>query len=265
MTDTDEVAPQEETAEESDSLIDIASILEASGVSENSFIDNASEPEEVAEEEVKEEVEETEEVVSEEPTEQKPDDSDGVKKRIGKLVEAKNTALAEVEELKAELESLKGGTQEIQKPTQKGLDKFEDVKTLEELQKREQNAEHLREWLLENPDGGEYKDLAGEEHEVDYDQARQLTVETDRDLRKNIPVVANRIVVEKNKQNQIAVQTFKWLADPSSPEQQEVKAILSNNSDLKKYVETDPHGLITLGYAVEGFKAVRAAAAKARW
>jgi hypothetical protein len=261
----DEVAPQE-TAEESESLIDISEIMEASGISKNSFIDNASEPEEVAEESETETETEGENVPAEAEIEDseesvKSDDSGGVKKRIGKLVEAKNNALAEVEELRAELEGLKDKPVKTQKVETKGLDKFKSVKTMEELKDREESAEHLREWLLENPDGGDYKDLTGADHDVDYDQARQLMVETDRDLRKNIPKVANRLI-EKQKQTNIAMQTFGWMSDQASPESKEVNAILANNPLLVEYVSTDPHGLITIGYAVEGFKAQRAAQAK---
>lgn len=263
MVDTEnEVAPQE-TAEESESLIDISEIMEASGIDENSFIDNAESTDEVAEEEVEEsedsEVSDLSE--TEELEEEKPEDTGGVKKRIGKLVEAKNTALAEVEELKAELESLKGKEQKINIPEQKGLSRFDNVESIEELQQREASAEHLREWLLQNPDGGEYVDQAGEEHEVEFDQARKLMVETDRDLRKNIPKVASRLI-EKQKQSQVAFQTFTWMQDKASPESAEVNKILAGNPALASYVKSDPHGLITLGYAVEGFKAVRAAAAK---
>ena len=265
MVDTiDEVAPQETAETETDSLIDLGEIIESSGLSEQ-FIDNAeSETEEVAEEE-QEAVEETDDTleVSEysEIEEDKPEDSDGVKKRIGKLVEAKNAALAEVEVLKAELENtakLKESTNEVR---QDNLGRFGDVENMKQLQEREASAEHLREWLLENPDGGDYTDMIGDTHEVEYDQARKLMVETDRDLRKNIPKVAQKLI-EKQNQNQIAMQTFKWMSDISSTESQEVEKILLNNPNLANFVKTDPHGLTTIGYAVEGFKAVRANLAK---
>jgi hypothetical protein len=265
MVDTiHEVAPQETAETETESLIDLGEIIESSGLSEQ-FIDNAeSETEEVAEEE-QEAVEETDETleVSEysEIEEEKPEDSDGVKKRIGKLVEAKNAALAEVEVLKAELNNVTKSKESPKVVGDDSLEKFSDIENMKQLEDREASAEHLREWLLENPDGGDYTDLAGQDHEVEYEQARKLMVETDRDLRKNIPKVAS-VLIEKQKQNQIALQTFKWMADQSSTETQEVEKILQNNPNLAKFVKTDPHGLTTIGYAVEGFKAVRANLAK---
>lgn len=266
MVDTiNEVAPQETAETESDSLIDLGEIIESSGLSEQ-FIDNVeSETEEVAEEEQEaiEESEEISEATEYTEVEEKPEDSEGVKKRIGKLVEAKNAALAEVEILKAELENT-AKVEQAPKPVQaQGVDRFSDVENMQQLQQREASAEHLREWLLENPDGGEYEDMIGETHDVEYDQARKLMVETDRDLRKNIPKTASRLV-EKQKQSQIAIQTFKWMSNQGSAESQEVEKLLTNNSHLADYVKTDPFGLITLGYAVEGFKAYRENAVKAK-
>jgi len=266
MVDTvNEVAPQETAETETDSLIDLGEIIESSGLS-GQFIDNAeSETEEVAEEEL-ETAEEPEEIL-ESPEyleeEEKPEDSEGVKKRIGKLVEAKNAALAEVEILKAELESTAGAKEAPMPVKSENLDRFSDVDNMQQLQQREESAEHLREWLLENPDGGDYTDMAGETHDVEYDQARKLMVETDRDLRKNIPKVAARLV-EKQKQSQLALQTFKWMSNQGSAESKEVEKLLTNNSHLANYVKTDPFGLITLGYAVEGFKAYRENAVKAK-
>lgn len=266
MVDTiSEVAPQETAETESDSLIDLGEIIESSGLSEQ-FIDNAeSETDEVAEEEQEaiEESEEISEATEYTEVEEKPEDSEGVKKRIGKLVEAKNAALAEVEILKAELANT-AKVEQAPKPVQaQGVDRFSDVENMQQLQQREASAEHLREWLLENPDGGEYEDMVGETHDVEYDQARKLMVETDRDLRKNIPKTASRLV-EKQKQSQIAIQTFKWMSNQGSAESQEVEKLLTNNSHLADYVKTDPFGLITLGYAVEGFKAYRENAVKAK-
>lgn len=268
MVDTiNEVAPQEtaETETETDSLIDLGEIIESSGLSEQ-FIDNAeSETEEVAEEEL-ETSEEPEQILQSTELsgeEEKPEDSDGVKKRIGKLVEAKNVALAEVEILKAELENTAKAKQTSMPVKSENFDRLSDVENMQQLQEREVSAEHLREWLLENPDGGDYTDMAGETHDVEYDQARKLMVETDRDLRKNIPKVAARLV-EKQKQSQIAMQTFKWMSNQGSAESQEVEKLLINNSHLANYVKSDPFGLITLGYAVEGFKAYKENAAKAK-
>lgn len=273
---------EENQVKEDSGLISFGDIAEAAGV-ESSFFESAETTEPEAEQEqdsvkeqATEEVEETEEVEAteelveevEEPQEDlsnglspedepqdQPDESTGVKKRIGKLVEARNKAEAEVEELRAKLEEAQG--QPTKAPDPKGMDRFESVKDFKELQAREAEAEHLREWLLENPDGGDYKDITGTEHEVDYGSARRLMVETDRDLRKNIPLASQRLQ-QKEQSRQNAMQTFGWMKDQSSPEMQEVGRVLNANKFIKDYYERDPHGVLTIAYAIEGIKVMNA-------
>lgn len=254
MTEEDGVAPETQTETETESnLLSIGDIAEAAGVESLFESVESKEPEgEEVEEEVTEEVAET--VPEPEP---EPQESDGVKKRIGKLIEAREEAKAEAEELRRQLAEAKKEKPEPKPPEQKGLSRFDDVTTLEELQNREAHSEHLREWLLANPDGGEYKDADGDEYDVDYDQAKNLIVETDRDLRKNFPIVRQRLF-EAQKQNNIALQTFKWMSDRASPESLELQNILSQNQFLNSYSKKDPHAKIVLGYAVEGFKAIQA-------
>ena len=253
MTDIEtEVAPPETAETEETNIVSLSDIMEASGV--ESFIEKSSNEEDGEEEAEVAEYSETEPEPEPEP-ESKPEpepnvDSDGVKKRIGKLIEAKNQAEAEKQALEDEVKNLK------QAP-QKGLDQFDNVQTIEELKKRESDAEHLRDWLLENPDGGEYTDESGEEHEVDSQVARKLTAQTDRDLRKNIPKVAQRIQLREQNSG-IALSTFEWMKDEGSPEKVEMNKIISNNPDIKNYLSKDPYGMITLGYAVEGYKAIMA-------
>jgi hypothetical protein len=253
MTDTEtEVAPLETAENEESNIVSLADIMEASGV-DDTLIDSKSTEE--VEEEQEEVVEEEEGAEYSEPEpepepEAKTEDSDGVKKRIGKLIEAKNQAEAEKQLLEEEMKSLK-------KQPQKGLDQFEGVETFEDLKQRENDAEHLRDWLLENPNGGEYIDESGSEHDVDSDQARKLMAQTDKDLRKNIPAVGQKIQL-RQQNHEIALKTFDWLKDDGSPEKVEMNKIISMNPDIANYVKKDPYGMITLGYAVEGFKAIRA-------
>lgn len=280
MTDSNGIASpkaEESKVEEDSGLISLGDIAEASGI-ESSFFEsaNSEEPEaeqeqESVEEEATEEVEETEEVetteeveepqdtlsteLSEDEEDGQPEDSAGVKKRIGKLIEARNKAEAEVEELRAKLEDAQ--KQPTQAPDPKGMDRFDSVKDFKELQAREAEAEHLREWLLANPDGGDYKDITGTEHEVDYESARRLMVETDRDLRKNIPLATQRLQ-QREQNKQTAMQTFDWMKDQASPEMQEIKQVLDQNKFIKEYYEKDPFSVLTVAYAIEGIKAINA-------
>lgn len=261
MSDTiEEVAPL--TAEaKPEGLISLADIAEASGV--NNFFESQNVEEEitddqqsVSEPEYEPEPEQPELVqeVVQEPEDEINQDSDGVKKRIGKLVEARKLAEAEKELLEKRVAELEGKRAEYKDV---GMDRLSEIITLEEADKREQDAEHLRDWLLENPNGGDYQDLQGNEHEVESQMARKLMVETDRDLRKNIPKVRNQIQV-KAQQREIAKNTFGWMKDNHSPENVELQTILKNNPHLSKYFNSDPYGDLAIGYMVEGVKAINA-------
>lgn len=243
MAESEEVAPP--TAEENSGLVSLASeIAEAAGV--DSFIENASETE--AETEVEEEV--LEEEIPDEPAPESTGDSDGVKKRIGKLIEARTKAEEERDALKAQLEEIETPARQSYK--EEGMQKFEEVRTYEELDQREQDAEHLRDWLLENPDGGDYTDLSGEEHEVEYDSARQLMVATDRDLRKNIPAVKQKLQLRQQNQD-LALKTFPWMKNKESSQHVKMVQLLEQNKELGSYFKKDPAAMITMGFIMEGF------------
>lgn len=284
MADENGVAPETQTESEvkdDSGMVSIGDIAEAAGLESSSFFENVSEAtEEVAEEtpdqeseaqpelepepepepaeEEEPEVEDSTEYSAEELTEEPEpepiaEDSDGVKKRIGKLIEARKKAEAEADELKEKIAALE--RQEAPTPDPVGMDRFEKIKDFKELQARENEAEHLREWLLQNPEGGDYTDQYGQEHEVDYEQARTLMVETDRDIRKNIPLAARRLE-QREESRQRAYKTFPWLKDTSSAEMQEVQRVLGKNKFIKDYYERDPFGVLTMAYAIEGIKAV---------
>lgn len=275
MADQERVAPEiaeESQPEESSSnIVSIGDIAEAAGIETSIFespstqsteeVEEQTEP--VAEELVEEPTEDLEEpnemvsLESEESDPEEPKESEGVKKRIGKLVEARNEAQAEVERLKAELEDSKNQEKSTTQVEQKGLNKFDSIKTSKDLDAREAEAEHLREWLLQNPDGGEYQDITGTEHDVDYETARKLAVETDRDLRKNIPTIRDRLK-QREEYTKNAHQIFPWMKDKSSNEMLEVQHVLSKNQFIKDYYDKDPVSVITMAYAIEGIKAVEA-------
>jgi len=280
MADQERVAPEiaeESQPEESSSnIVSIGDIAQAAGIETSIFespstqsteeVEEQTEPvaeepiEEPVEEPVEETIEETNEMVSleaEESEPEEPKESEGVKKRIGKLVEARNEAQAEVEKLKAELEDSKNQETRTTQVEQKGLNKFDSIKTSKDLDAREAEAEHLREWLLEHPDGGEYQDITGAEHDVDYETARKLAVETDRDLRKNIPTIRDRLR-QREEFTKNAHQIFPWMKDKSSNEMLEVQHVLSKNQFIKDYYDKDPVSVITMAYAIEGIKAVQA-------
>ena len=264
------VAPQ--TAEATTDVFNLSAIdiAEAAGAPETfiesltSLDDEASEPLEVEEEEEVVEEEETEEEVEEsdeeeeeqeESDEEPKGDSLGIKKRIGKLVKRAELAEAEANRLKSELA---GQRDEVPEETQvAGSDRFETINDPKKLDKMEADAEHLREWLITNPEGGEYLDKSGGKYDVDYETAKALHVQTDRDLRKNIP--SQRANLHQRATSfQQANQRFPWMTDNGTEEFVEMAGILANNPRAKKFYETDPNAALFFGYAVEGYKSVHA-------
>ena len=274
-SDAKEVAP--ETAETTEGIfdVDVSDIAKAANAP-TSFIesltsegDEEPEPQEVEEEEeVSEENEDTEEEVEESEDDQEEEeqeeveedepkgDSPGIKKRIGKLVERAKKAEAEAERLQAELNNQQGEPQ--QDNSTPGADRFETVTDSQKLDKMEADAEHLREWLITNPEGGEYADRSGGKYDVDYETAKSLHVQTDRDLRKNIPNQRANIQ-QRATSFQQANATFPWMQDNGTSEFVEMAGILANNPRAKKFYESDPNAALFFGYAVEGYKAVHAA------
>ena len=273
-SDAKEVAP--ETAETTEGIFDVAvSDIAKAANAPQTFIDSltsnddeASEPQEVEEEEEvieenednEEEVEESEEDQEEEEQEEVEEeepkgDSPGIKKRIGKLVERAKKAEAEAERLQTELNGQQGESR--QDNSTPGADRFETVTDSQILDKMEADAEHLREWLITNPEGGEYADRSGGKYDVDYETAKSLHVQTDRDLRKNIPNQRANIHQMATSFQQ-ANATFPWMQDNGTSEFVEMAGILANNPRAKKFYESDPNAALFFGYAVEGYKSVHA-------
>ena len=253
MADEEGIASQ--TAETTDDLT-LADIVEASGI--ESFIEKPAseeEPEEASEDigedaeaDEPEEQEELEEVATE-------TDTPGVKKRIGKLIDRAEKAEERADSLEKRIAELESESKESPGEDYKtpGGDKFDEVTDFKELKKRETDAEHLRDWLLQNPEGGEYEDLSGATYDVDYDQAKSLMVETDRDLRKHIPAAKENIAL-KQRVTANAFTEFPWMKDETSSEFREMLGVIGQSPKAKKFYESEPYAIMLFGYAVEGFK-----------
>jgi YD repeat-containing protein len=253
----EEVDSQPEVADEP-GLLDL--VAEASGVDETLFESaseevSESEPEDIVDSEEDSDI--LEEIGEEDEVEPEPSpETSGVKKRIGKLVERAEKAESQIDELKAQLEGLKNEPKpEPEKPVQDGSEKYDGILDLKELDQREEDAEHLREWLMQNPDGGDYEDRSGSEYDVEYDQAKRLIVETDRDLRKNLPKAKAQLQM-RERVTEEAFKQFDWMKDKASPEFREMAALLQTNPKAKKFYETEPLAIMLFGYATEGVKSL---------
>ena len=140
-----------------------------------------------------------------------------------------------------------------------GFSRFEGIHDVAEVEKRESDAEHLRAWLLQNSEGGTYQDRSGSDYELDFEQSRKLMVDTDQDLRKNIPRAREEVARRASNVVQ-AKQQFAWMNDPESRESLDIQQVLAASKHMKKYYENDPFAPLLMGYAMEGFNAKAAQA-----
>tara|TARA_E500000331_G_scaffold263330_1_gene254320 strand:- start:636 stop:1577 length:942 start_codon:yes stop_codon:yes gene_type:complete len=258
----EEVESPPETAE--NESITLADIAEEAGIGElfSDSQESPEQPEEQEQEEAPEEEVQPEPDLAEEEVVQQ-DESPGVQKRIGKLIERANAAEEKNKQLEERLKSVEAGAPDKPKELDTGFSRFEGIHDVAEVDKRESDAEHLRAWLMQNSEGGTYQDRSGTEYELDFEQSRKLMVDTDLDLRKNIPR-AREEVARRATNVSTAKQVFAWMNDPESKESLDVQQVLAASDHMKKYYENDPFAPLLIGYAVEGFQAKAAQAQKAK-
>jgi len=218
---------------------------------------DTAEPEPEASES-EEEPEESQDEPETEPEEDPFNKSKGVQKRISKLVDARKKAEAERDEALEELEQAR------QQPVQKRQDAdspLSEVSSHEDLQTFESNVKALHYWLIENPEGGTYKDAAGQEHEIPYEQARKLQVSTSKDISDNIPARRSQIDHRTQATTQ-AVKTFPWMKDAKSNEYNKVVEFLAADPALNDFYQKSPIGPLLVGYLIEGTKVVQSRKSK---
>ena len=263
--ETAEPSPESETTslmDEVQSLIDSTTLEDATSElveeeEESSTEAPEPEPEEPGPEP---EPEEPEPESVEEPNEEEevvdPFDSKGVQKRITGLIDRANKAEQESDSLRQELEQA-----QTQQPAKDSSPQpLQDISSQKELDKLETNVKQLHYWLLENPDGGLWKDSSQTEHEITYEDAKKLRVSTARDLADNIPARRKQIDT-RHKATAVAVETFPWMKDQKSTEYQQVVEILANDQTLQNLYQTEKGPLIA-GYLIEGIKSVEARSKK---
>lgn len=256
-----QVAP-EPTAEPSPEPTEPSLMDEVTSLIDSTNADNESETLEL-DEEVSTAEPETEEPATEESTEQSepepveeeevddPFNSKGVQKRITKLIDRATTAETERDDLKQELEALRK-----QKQTKQSTNPLQDVSNQQELDELEANVKQLHYWLIENPDGGTYKDSSGTEHEIVYEQARKLQVSTAKDIADNIPARKKELQTRQQATTQ-AMQTFPWMKDQKSQEYNQVVQFLAQDNALNDFYQNSPIGPLLVGYVIEGTKVVQ--------
>ena len=256
MSDSDGVAP--ETQIETDDTLNVSDIAAA-------LFDN---PPTTTDNEVSEADPggATEEVVEELDTEPEPEtqeagDSPGVKKRIEKLIAQKHEAESELVSLRQRVEELENKPDpEPEQPRPEA--RFQKATTHAQLQKLEQEAKAMDDWITVNPDGGTFIDAEGNEQVIDMEKAREIAGQVRKDLRDNIPLRREELVT-RGKVIQQAQQMFPWMTDQTSAEHTEVASLLARNSRLSEFYDEFPQSPLMMGYVIEGIKAVQARGKKA--
>ena len=209
----------------------------------------------------------TEEVVEELDTEPEPEtqeagDSPGVKKRIEKLIAQKHEAESEMVSLRKRVDELE--SKPDSKPEQPRPEaRFQKATTHDQLQKLEQEAKAMDDWITVNPDGGTFMDAEGNEQVIDMEKAREIAGQVRKDLRDNIPLRREELVT-RGKVIQQAQQMFPWMTDQTSAEHTEVASLLARNSRLSEFYDEFPQSPLMMGYVIEGIKAVQARGKKAQ-
>tara|TARA_Y100000593_G_scaffold33336_1_gene65584 strand:- start:8012 stop:8908 length:897 start_codon:yes stop_codon:yes gene_type:complete len=247
--------------EEVNSIIDSTTLEDASDqVGEEEETSTAEpEPEEPAEESPEEPGPEPETEEESEEVED-PFNSKGVQKRITKLIDRATRAETERDELKQELETLQSQPRQTTKQSDNPL---KEVTNQQELDDLEGNVKALHYWLIENPDGGIYKDSSGNEHEIAYEQARKLQVSTAKDIADNIPARKKELQTRQQATAQ-AMQTFPWMKDQKSQEYNQVVQFLAQDHALNDFYQNSPIGPLLVGYVIEGTKTVQSRNQKAK-
>tara|TARA_R110002167_G_scaffold116193_2_gene291070 strand:- start:4564 stop:5523 length:960 start_codon:yes stop_codon:yes gene_type:complete len=266
MSEPEQVAP--ETAEPSPpaptepTLMDeVTSLLDSTTVGDESTGQQVVPEEEPDTAEPEPEASESEDEPEEsgaEPEEDPFNKSKGVQKRISKLVDARKKAEAERDEALEELEQAR------QQPVQKRQDAdspLSEVSSHADLQTFESNVKTLHYWLIENPEGGTYKDASGQEHEIPYEQARKLQVSTSKDISDNIPKRRSQIDHRTQATTQ-AVKTFPWMKDAKSNEYNKVVEFLAADPALNDLYQKSPIGPLLVGYLIEGTKVIQSRKSK---
>lgn len=151
--------------------------------------------------------------------EEMPAGIEAMQKRIAKITAQKHEAREAAEAARKELEAARAELDKLRKapPAQAPtLDQpLNHVTTLEALEEEETKAEKVREWCLENWDGGTVPD--GKDGEVYHapETVRRMFAHFDGVLRKQIPA-RKTYLAEREGHDALAEQEHPFLADPKS-------------------------------------------------
>ncbi len=182
----------------------------------------------------------------------------GVKKRIDKLALKRREAEEEVKRLREEVERL---SQEAVKPAQipTATNPFDNLSTLEEVNKEFDQSKQIRRWCEMNPDGAIVTNANGEEVEYTAEDVRKIKIKAMDAMEEHLPKRAQYL--ENYKQiEQVAVKEYPWWKDKSTRERQIAEAFLKSFPEIQRF----PDYKMVLGDYIRGVKAREAASKGAK-
>lgn len=179
--------------------------------------------------------------------------SRGVQKRIDKLTAKRKEAEAEIEKLKAEVESLKNTTPAPREPVSSD-DPYSNLNTIAEIEAEIAQARSVRNWAEENADGYTHTDEKGEEEYFDPAKMRQIKVNAMRAIEEGLPK-RFQYIQARDQVEQIVAKEYPWWNDKTAKERQIAEQFVNTFPAIKKF----PDYKMVIGDYIRGVKAREAA------
>jgi hypothetical protein len=187
----------------------------------------------------------------EKPEETEEAKADPVQKRIDKLTAQKKSAEEEVTKLKESIAEYEKAPKKEIVLTPSPKDPLSDILSVEDLTKRSEAVERMREHCLRNPDGFSYQH-EGKEVFVDAAEVREHIVDTDRLLRKDIPA-RQKWLDTHSQTNAEAKRVFPELFDSRTADYQTAQSMLAQLPELKRI----PSYNYIIGCAIQGERLIQ--------
>ena len=185
------------------------------------------------------------------------------KKRVDTLTRQKKELQTQLDQLNQRLQQVESGQQQADKPApaKPTSDPFANIKTLEQVQDKMNEAKGVWDWGLKQLEGTEDTFVIdtgeGNEEELSREDVRNIVERAQYTLQTVLPEKAQNIQ-HRAAYDQVAQEHYAWLADQESAEYKEAQQVLKAFPELQQFPDVN----LSMGDLVEGRKA-RAARTKA--
>jgi len=161
----------------------------------------------------------------------------GLFKRIDKLTAKRREAEGRVDELEAEIRTLRtelDAKEELPSLPPVDGNPYGHLKSTQEVEREMNQAEEVLEWCEDNADGAVVKNSKGEEVEYSAEEIRGIKKNARKSIKRHLP---NRLeyLKEETAVAQQVEQVFPYWKDRSSEGYQEAMEILRNRPDIRNH------------------------------